>query len=239
MTLHSFVVLSATPLRLASTGCSSRRRPTSLVAPRCGVLATGHGRSVVQVRDLPISGKPVRPDVAKTPLALFGGRLPDEEIHHAPDDDRGDAQRRGPLPDGGPRGRAPVPLRHPSPLDPRMGAAPGAPGRQVIAVRRVIPMARSGDLMAKGVLRQLCTAVSITEAHEPHHRDAPSCRAHVYTVARTIGSGPCSTRACDGRSVPSARIRTRHPRLVGVAPDSGRTRGSGIEQPKPRLLTSR
>ncbi len=28
--------------------------------PSCGVVATGHGRSVVQVRDLPISGKPVR-----------------------------------------------------------------------------------------------------------------------------------------------------------------------------------
>ena len=28
--------------------------------PRCGVRATGHGRSVVQVRDLPIGGRPLR-----------------------------------------------------------------------------------------------------------------------------------------------------------------------------------
>ena len=28
--------------------------------PRCGVRAVGHGRSVVQVRDLPVSGRPVR-----------------------------------------------------------------------------------------------------------------------------------------------------------------------------------
>lgn len=28
--------------------------------PECGVIATGHGRSVVQVRDLPSGGRPVR-----------------------------------------------------------------------------------------------------------------------------------------------------------------------------------
>jgi hypothetical protein len=28
--------------------------------PSCGVIATGHGRSVVQVRDLPAGGRPVR-----------------------------------------------------------------------------------------------------------------------------------------------------------------------------------
>jgi transposase len=28
--------------------------------PRCGVQATGHGRSVIQVRDLPIAGAAVR-----------------------------------------------------------------------------------------------------------------------------------------------------------------------------------
>ena len=28
--------------------------------PSCGVKATGHGRSVVQVRDLPAGGRPVR-----------------------------------------------------------------------------------------------------------------------------------------------------------------------------------
>ena len=28
--------------------------------PSCGVIATGHGRSVVQVRDLPMGGRPVR-----------------------------------------------------------------------------------------------------------------------------------------------------------------------------------
>ena len=31
-----------------------------LGCPGCGCVAVGHGRSVVQVRDLPIGGRPVR-----------------------------------------------------------------------------------------------------------------------------------------------------------------------------------
>jgi transposase len=41
-----FVLVETTRAR---TGC-----------PSCGVIATGHGRSVVQVRDLPITGRPLR-----------------------------------------------------------------------------------------------------------------------------------------------------------------------------------
>jgi transposase len=57
--MDGFVVLSMTEedgewwllveAKAASVGC-----------PSCGVRAVGHGRSVVQVRDLPVSGKPVR-----------------------------------------------------------------------------------------------------------------------------------------------------------------------------------
>ena len=41
-----FILVETTSAR---TGC-----------PSCGVIATGHGRSVVQVRDLPITGRPLR-----------------------------------------------------------------------------------------------------------------------------------------------------------------------------------
>jgi transposase len=36
----------------------TERRPTG--CPGCGVRATGHGRRVIQVRDLPMGGRPVR-----------------------------------------------------------------------------------------------------------------------------------------------------------------------------------
>ena len=36
----------------------TERRPTG--CPGCGVRAVGHGRSTVQVRDLPMGGRPVR-----------------------------------------------------------------------------------------------------------------------------------------------------------------------------------
>jgi transposase len=59
-----------------------------LGCPDCGVRATGHGRSVVQVRDVPISGVPVRLVWAKRRGKCRGRRLRAEHLHGAERPDR-------------------------------------------------------------------------------------------------------------------------------------------------------
>ena len=66
--------------------------PPRLGCPSCGVVAVGHGRSTVQIRDLPSGGRPVRLSVEEAAGTLPGSGLCDELVH------RGEHARRR-LPD--------------------------------------------------------------------------------------------------------------------------------------------
>jgi transposase len=57
--MEGFVVLSSTEEE-GELYLLVETRADVVGCPHCGVPATGHGRSVVQVRDLPAGGRPVR-----------------------------------------------------------------------------------------------------------------------------------------------------------------------------------
>ncbi|MGH9297161.1 MAG: transposase family protein [Acidimicrobiales bacterium] len=84
--MGDFVVL-ATTLEDNERYVLVKTRDRVVGCPTCGVIATGHGRSVVQVRDLPMSGTAVRL-VWRKPVLLSRRGLSSPELH------RGERPRR-------------------------------------------------------------------------------------------------------------------------------------------------